>query len=241
MPKPKMNLLWIPCVYLSTYLPPTSVPGAPILPPPRTCRMPSPCSMKMEICISSCRTIPWPILLPYIKSACRHLALHNDISDRDYLEVGQKIRIPKPSNLPAGPDFKIIPDSEVGQQSIQLNVQHHSLTCKNTTAIWSPIRKPSRIKFIRAPKLWIASAGKTQFIRASCWPFWNIKVIGLPNPSPMPATLEFPIRFKDPNRMGLYKQLSWAADQLNLGFYTWQINAVNRWTLIDGKVIAINP
>jgi LasA protease len=46
--------------------------------------------------------------------------------------------------------------------------------------------------------------------------------------------------YQDANRTGLYRQLSWAADQLNRGFYLWQINGINKWTLKDGTVIAAN-
>jgi murein DD-endopeptidase MepM/ murein hydrolase activator NlpD len=60
------------------------------------------------------------------------------------------------------------------------------------------------------------------------------------NAQPSQESLEYPVLYQDANRTGLYRQLSWAADQLNRGFYLWQINGLNKWTLKDGTVIAAN-
>ena len=45
----------------------------------------------------------------------------------------------------------------------------------------------------------------------------------------------------DSCRQGLYKQLAWAANELNRGFYLWQLNALSVWIISDGSVILIDP
>jgi hypothetical protein len=40
---------------------------------------------------------------------------------------------------------------------------------------------------------------------------------------------------------GLYQQLAWAANQLNYGYYLWQVNGVGTWVLPDGEVVPIDP
>lgn len=49
------------------------------------------------------------------------------------------------------------------------------------------------------------------------------------------------MRLDHPNWKGLYRQLSWAANQLNRGYYLWRVNAVGSWLLADGNVIPASP
>ena len=59
--------------------------------------------------------------------------------------------------------------------------------------------------------------------------------------NPAEATLKFPMRWPDSNREGLYKQLSWAANELTRGFTLWGYRALAVWTLADSNVIRIDP
>ena len=52
---------------------------------------------------------------------------------------------------------------------------------------------------------------------------------------------DFPLGLKDGKRAGLYRQLSWAADTLNRGYYTRKVNALNQITLADGQVVNLAP
>ena len=45
----------------------------------------------------------------------------------------------------------------------------------------------------------------------------------------------------DENHYGLYRQLTWAADNLNRGYYLWKVNALSTWVLNDGTVVPIDP
>jgi LasA protease len=52
---------------------------------------------------------------------------------------------------------------------------------------------------------------------------------------------DFPLGLKDGTRAGLYRQLSWAANTLNRGFYTRGVNALNQLILKDGQVVDLAP
>jgi len=52
---------------------------------------------------------------------------------------------------------------------------------------------------------------------------------------------DYPIGLVDHTRAGLYKQLSWAANLLNRGFYLWQGNGISNWILADGGVVPVSP
>jgi LasA protease len=56
---------------------------------------------------------------------------------------------------------------------------------------------------------------------------------------------DFPLGLKDGTRAGLYRQLSWAANILNRGYYSRRVDALDQLTLKDGQVVdlalSINP
>ncbi len=60
-------------------------------------------------------------------------------------------------------------------------------------------------------------------------------------PEPEPSTLDFPMGWRDARRAGLYRQLAWAANELNLGYYLWRVNGIGSWILADGGVVPIDP
>lgn len=52
---------------------------------------------------------------------------------------------------------------------------------------------------------------------------------------------EFPLGLVDESRTGLYRQLHWAADTLNRGYYLHRVNALDQIILLDGQVINLSP
>lgn len=50
-----------------------------------------------------------------------------------------------------------------------------------------------------------------------------------------------PFGLKDADRTGLYRQLSWAANTLNRGYYTRRVNALPQVTLPDGQLVDLSP
>jgi murein DD-endopeptidase MepM/ murein hydrolase activator NlpD len=53
--------------------------------------------------------------------------------------------------------------------------------------------------------------------------------------------LSFPIGYQDPSRASLYRQLTWAANTLNAGFYRWRANALDYLRTADGVLIPASP
>src|SRR5690606_2306900 len=63
----------------------------------------------------------------------------------------------------------------------------------------------------------------------------------LSNPSPASVTLTYPMGKDDSWRAGLYRQLSWAADNLNQGYYDWRAGKTTAWHTADGLSVPPNP
>jgi hypothetical protein len=54
-------------------------------------------------------------------------------------------------------------------------------------------------------------------------------------------TLAYPLGFVTPGRDGLYRQLAWAANQLNYGYYSWRAAGLVSWSFGDGSLRLVSP
>jgi len=58
--------------------------------------------------------------------------------------------------------------------------------------------------------------------------------------NPAPENVDYPFGNYDFFRAGLYRQAAWAADNLNRGYYLWQINAISTMPLGDGTYVPLD-
>lgn len=163
----------------------------------------------------------------------------NEISQPDYLEVGQELTIPAPQPQGTAPDFKVIPDSELvyspGSIDFQLAEFVHqqggylaSYTEEVDDRQMSGVKIVQRVaeEFSVNPRLLLAVLEYQ-----SGW---------VTSPEPEESTLDFPTGVEVEWRKGLYNQLAWAADNLNRGYYLWRVNGVPIWILSEGTILRIN-
>jgi single-stranded-DNA-specific exonuclease len=59
--------------------------------------------------------------------------------------------------------------------------------------------------------------------------------------NPTPSNVDYPMGFYDGYYSGLNKQMAWAANQLNRGFYLWRANALSSLALADGTYVPMDP
>lgn len=158
----------------------------------------------------------------------------------DVLSVGQQLTIP-PSNLPQAPDYKIIPDSELvyGPSAIGFDVQSfvagrggYLLNYVETDRDGVTRTGPQIVHVVAErysvnPRLLLALLE-----HQSGW---------VTKSSPPESTLNYPLGQFEPRREGLLRQLSWAADELNAGYYAWRENKMGALSLNDGTTFAIAP
>jgi LasA protease len=168
------------------------------------------------------------------------LAEANNIIDVNSLEVGQMLVIPMVPPQPTGPDYKIIPDSELvyGPLSTLTDVDayihnkagylvNYTQDVNGETLTASQVVVLAALNYSVNPRLLLALLEYR-----SGW---------LTNLQPDPALDEQPFGFSNAWYHGLYRQLEWAAIQLNSGYYRWHSGAVTKWILADGSVVPVNP
>jgi LasA protease len=164
----------------------------------------------------------------------------NELVNPNVLEVGQVLTIPVPIPQERGPDFKILPDSELvnGPYNLLFNVEdfvkqqggylasyHEEVDDKSLNG--AQIVQRISMDYSVNPRLLLAVL---QY--QGGW---------LTETNPKKADQVYPIGLRDPQRKGLYRQLAWAANNLNRGYYLWRVNGIATWLLSDGNVVPVAP
>ncbi len=163
----------------------------------------------------------------------------SDIPNVNILEVGQVLTIPVPDPVTRGPGFKIIPDSELVAGPItayfetpDFIYQQNGYLVRYTEEIdgypLSGFQIVQRIAgdYSVNPRLLLAVLEYQ-----SGW---------VTNSNPRTSTLQYPLGLQNTWREGLYRQLAWAAEELNRGYYLWRVNGISSWVLADGVVVPVN-
>lgn len=157
----------------------------------------------------------------------------------NYLAIGQVIQIPAPVPGEPGSDLKLIPDSELiaSPYSIDFDVSSFVSSKKGYLAHYSEI-----VDEVNTSGSQIVARVAQEY---SVNPRFLLAVLeyqsGWVTKSSIPSKfINYPIGFFDPYRVGLYRQLSWAANNLNKGYYLWDVNAVSHWILPDGTLVSVS-
>ncbi len=223
---------------LQVTLPPTRYPGLPInSPTPNPPRiLPTPRQGSDQYQVIAGDTLG-TIAQAYSVSV-EALMQANGLSDPNLLSVGQTLTIPAALPGEEGPDFKVIPDSELvySPGSATFNVEAYLQQQGGYLATYSEelngeIRSGADILLRVAQNYSINPRLLLVLIEhQSGW---------VTQPQPVETT--FPLGLRDPYHEGLYLQLTWAADTLNRGYYLWRANALSTWVLADGNIVPIDP
>lgn len=164
----------------------------------------------------------------------------NHISNPDALEVGQRLTIPVATPQAPGPAYKLVPDSELvyGPLSASFDIAafidsnggylaDYTQEVNGKTLIAAQVVQLIAQDYSVSPRLLLAVLEYR-----SGW---------VTNPNPNTTLGDTPFGFIDNWYVGLYRQLAWAAIQLNSGFYGWRANSITDWVLGDGSFVPIDP
>jgi hypothetical protein len=148
------------------------------------------------------------------------------------------LNVPAPKPIGKAPSFKVIPDSELvyGPASIYFDIH----------------------EFINGQKGYLASY--TQDVNGTTLSAADIILLVSQNYSvnprlllalleyqsgwvtnPTPINTSYPMGLLDQGHYGLYRQLTWAANDLNKGYYLWKANRISTVVLNDGTIAPLDP
>ncbi len=161
----------------------------------------------------------------------------NGLADPNLLEVGQMLVIPVPEAGAAGSSFKIIPDSELvyGPASAQFNVENF---IKERNGYLAGFSQEVNGKILSAAQI-ITLVAQNYSVNPRLLLALIEHRSGWVN-NPAPFQTDYALGIADPSRPGLYLQLTYAANELNRGYYLWRVNALSAWVLADGSVVPVD-
>ena len=161
----------------------------------------------------------------------------NGLSDANLLEVGQTLLIPVPEAGAVGSSFKVVPDSELiyGPASALFNIEDFINERNGYLAGFS--------QEVNGENMSAAQIITLVARNYSVNPRLLLALIehrsGWVN-NAAPFQTDYALGIADPSRLGLYLQLTYAANELNRGYYLWRANALSTWVLADGAVVPID-
>jgi LasA protease len=230
-----------PSPTINPLIPPTRIPGAPFFTPTPDAPHPLP-TPRLE---AENYTVQAGDTLARIAQrfgvSYQMVAEANQLTNPNLIDVGLELVIPPPDPNQERPDAKIIPDSELiyGPFSAYFVVQafieqqggylarYREELSEEEFASGAEIVQRVASEFSTNPRLLLAVLEHQSG--------WVTEI------EPAEETLDYPIGLLDPNREGLYRQLAYAANELNRGYYLWRVNGVAVWVLADGEVQLPSP
>lgn len=171
------------------------------------------------------------------------LLAENTLLNPDLLEVGQVIKLPAPPSVESN-SFKIIPDNRLVRApgSAAFSVaefvsQQPGFVRSATDLVNEQILSAAQI--IQRVSLEYSVDARLLLALLEYRSGW------LTNPNPSDQLKTYPMGAQaSPNgfdRNGLYRQLTWTADQLNRGYYGWKYNAITTVEFEDGTRVRFSP
>ncbi|MBN1373526.1 MAG: LysM peptidoglycan-binding domain-containing protein [Anaerolineaceae bacterium] len=164
----------------------------------------------------------------------------NNIANPNLLEVGVILTIPAPNPLPPGPNFKIIPDSELvyGPTTIQFStadfiqkqggyLARHYEEVEDVYHSGADVVIRVAREYSVNPRLLLALLEYQ-----SGW---------VTQSNPSETAQNYPMGYINPYYDSLYMQLAWGANNLNRGYYLWKANGITGWILADGQLVPPAP
>ena len=162
----------------------------------------------------------------------------NNITDANLLEVGMVLVIPAPNPISISSALKIIPDAELvySPSSIYFDTAEFVAGQNGYLADYTQDVNGALLSGVEIVMLVAENYSVNPRILLALLEYQSGWVT-----NPLPANVDYPMGFIDENRYGLYRQLTWAANTLNRGYYLWRANAISTMVLTDGQVIPVDP
>ena len=163
----------------------------------------------------------------------------NGLNESSVLSVGMVLDIPAiEADIHPGSAFKLIPDSELvyGPASVQFDLHsfiqskggylaNYTQDVNGETLTGEQIIQRISQSYSVNPRLLLALLEYR-----SGW---------VTNPTPQ--NVDYPLGFYEDYYAGLYRQIAWAANNVNRGYYSWRVNAISTLPLSDGSYVPLDP
>jgi LasA protease len=164
----------------------------------------------------------------------------NNLINPNFLTVGQALLIPAPIPREPGPSFKSLPDSELvyGPSSTLFDLRdyvHDGGGALNDYVDQVEGKDRTGTELVQLVAQRYSVDPRVLLTILEIQSGWLSHAV-----APV-ETRTYPMGFYSPGYEGLFNQLSWAADNLNAGFYRWRAGWAGPYILADGTTILPGP
>jgi LysM repeat protein len=161
----------------------------------------------------------------------------NNILDPNILEVGTTLLIPASQPIGNGSALKIIPDSELvyGPATIYFDIDSFVQSQNGYLATYTQDVNGVILSGAEIIDLVATNYSVNPRLLLALLEYQSGWVT-----NPLPVNTSYPMGLLDESRYGLYRQMAWAANTLNQGYYLWKVNALSTLVLADGQVIPMD-
>jgi murein DD-endopeptidase MepM/ murein hydrolase activator NlpD len=163
----------------------------------------------------------------------------NGLDESSILAIGQVINIPPVVADPnPGSSFKIVPDSELiyGPASVAFDLDAF---LENKGGYLVDYVQDVNGEYLSGSQIVMRVAENYSVNPRLLVALLEYRSGWVTNP--FPSNVDYPLGNYEPFYAGLYRQLAWAADNLNRGYYLWRVNAISTLPLSDGTYIPLDP
>ena len=160
------------------------------------------------------------------------------LANIDSLEVGQSLIIPIQNDIIVGPSNKLVPDSELvyGPGARGFDVRSFAQSYNSYLLRYQEEVEGQLLDGVDIVQLVADRAMVNPRLLLTALEYQSGWVT-----QPTPEDDGFPLGYFDPETGGLYQQLMWAANMLNLGFYGRAEGGLTTMTLLDGTTVLYAP
>ena len=156
----------------------------------------------------------------------------------DQLAETQVATSPEPGSLVEGPDFLIIPDLSLVYSAGSADFSIERYISKDSGL--SGYQELVDEKVLSGAEI-VAKLSREYSVNPRLLLALLDFQSGWVSNGQLPAAAQYPIFPEDESQQRLYRQLSWAANELNRGFYLRRVGALDEILLADGTRVQVSP
>jgi LasA protease len=179
------------------------------------------------------------IALVYGVTVEQILALNPGLTATSIINIGQVLILPGRPNYTT-PNVKIIPDSELvnSPTASSFDVAAYVKFQPGFVRVYSEILANRNLSGAEIVQFVATSTSTNPRLLLALLEYrsgW------ISNPVPDSDAMTYPLGLRDKNQQGLFKQLFWAASQLNTGYYGWKYRGMTSLQFPDNTRLAFAP
>jgi LasA protease len=183
-----------------------------------------------------------PALAAHFNTTVTEILAANEMIPADIttLPAGLPMKVPIYHMPLTGSPFQIVPDSEVVNSPAAVEFQIEQ-ELENAPGY---LKEVSDYGYFRQREAWnvidVISRNYSVHPRLLVT-LLEYQTRALTEEEPAPLTLIYPLGYENPRYQGLYRQLMWAVELINDGYYGWREGRLDTIQLADGRLVRPDP